>query len=157
MLLAILYYVRPYLVFSMTSIYHSLCTSFFKSGGRTMAHNWADVALQWRHNGLNGVSNHQPHHFLLNRLFGRRSEKTSKFRVTGLCAGPVTRKMFPFDDAIMRLSDVGSLMSKQSDQQCVDRWHFQSILFTQLYKWVSQMRAILAARCEPGHASRCAI
>ena len=43
--------------------------------------------LQWRHNGLDSVSNHQPHHCLLNRLFGRRSKKTSKLRVTGLCAG----------------------------------------------------------------------
>ena len=63
--------------------------------------------LRWRHNGHDGVSNHQPRHCLLNRLFGCRSKKTSKLRVTGLCAGnsphkwPVTRKMFPFDDVIM--------------------------------------------------------
>ena len=43
--------------------------------------------LQWRHDGLESVSNHQPHHCLLSRLFGRRSKKTSKLRVTGLCAG----------------------------------------------------------------------
>ena len=43
--------------------------------------------LQWRHNGRDGVSNHQPHNCLLNRLFGRRSKKTSKLRATGLCAG----------------------------------------------------------------------
>ena len=43
--------------------------------------------LRWRHNGIDGVSNHQPHHCLLNRLFGCRSKKTSKLRVTGLCAG----------------------------------------------------------------------
>ena len=36
---------------------------------------------------ISGVSNHQPHHCLLSRLFGRRSKKTSKLRVTGLCAG----------------------------------------------------------------------
>ena len=48
--------------------------------------------LPWRHNGRDGVSNHQPHHCLLNGLFRRRSKKTSKLRVTGLCAGnsPVT-------------------------------------------------------------------
>ena len=69
--------------------------------------------LHWRHNDHNGVSNHQLHGCLLNRLFGRRSKKTSKLRVTGLCVGnspgpvnsphkgPVTRKMFPFDDVIM--------------------------------------------------------
>ena len=50
------------------------------------------MTLQWRHNGRDGVSNHQPQHCLLNRLFGRRSKKTSKLRVTGLSAGnsPVT-------------------------------------------------------------------
>ena len=70
-------------------------------------------SLQWRHNGRNSVSNHQPHDCLLNRLFRRWSKNTSKLRVTGLCAGnspgtgefqhkwPVTRKMFPFDDVIM--------------------------------------------------------
>ena len=46
-----------------------------------------DITLQWRHNGHDGVSNHQPHHCLLNRLFGRRSKNTPKLRVTGLCAG----------------------------------------------------------------------
>ena len=50
------------------------------------------VPLQWRHNRHHVVSNHQPHHCLLKRLFGRRSKKTSKLRVTGLCEGnsPVT-------------------------------------------------------------------
>ena len=28
--------------------------------------------LQWRHNGRDGVSDHQPHYCLLNRLFRRR-------------------------------------------------------------------------------------
>ena len=70
-------------------------------------------ALRWRHNDHDSVSNHQPLGCLLNRLFRRRSKKTSKLRVTGLCVGnspgpvnsphkgPVTRKMFPFDDVIM--------------------------------------------------------
>ena len=71
--------------------------------------------LQWRHNGRDGVSNHQPHHCLLNRLFRRRSKKTLKLRVTGLCREihrwpknsphkwPVTLKTFPFDDVIVKL------------------------------------------------------
>ena len=42
--------------------------------------------LLWRHYGRDGVSNHQPHDCLLNRLFRRRSKRTSKIRVTGLCA-----------------------------------------------------------------------
>ena len=45
------------------------------------------VTLRWRHNDHAGVSNHQPHSCLLNRLFRRKSKKTSKLRVTGLCAG----------------------------------------------------------------------
>ena len=69
--------------------------------------------LLWRHNGHSSVSNHQPHDCLHNRLFRRRSNQTSKLPVTGLCVGnspgpvnsphkgPVTRKMFPFDDVIM--------------------------------------------------------
>ena len=43
---------------------------------------WSIVGLQWRHNDHDGVSNHHPHDCLLNRLFRRRSKKTSK-----LCAG----------------------------------------------------------------------
>ena len=39
------------------------------------------------YNDHDGVSNHQPHGCLLNRLFRRRSKKTSKLRVTGLCGG----------------------------------------------------------------------
>ena len=61
---------------------------------------------QWRHNWLDSVSNHQPHHCLLSRLFGCRLKKASKPRVTGLLPvnsphkWPVTQKMFPFDDVI---------------------------------------------------------
>ena len=67
------------------------------------------ILLLWRHNGGYGVSNHQPHDSLLNRLFKCRSKKTSKHRVTGLFGGeftghrPVTRETFPFDDVIICL------------------------------------------------------
>ena len=43
--------------------------------------------LRWRHNGRDRDSNHHPHGCLLNRLFRRRSMKTSKLCVTGLCVG----------------------------------------------------------------------
>ena len=46
-----------------------------------------NVSLQWCHNQRDGVSNHQPHDCLLNRLFRRRSKKTPKLCVTGLCLG----------------------------------------------------------------------
>ena len=42
--------------------------------------------LVWRHNGRDGVSTHQPHDCLLNLSCRCRSKKTSKLRVTGLCA-----------------------------------------------------------------------
>ena len=51
---------------------------------------WYDVGflpLQWRHNEHDGVSNHQTRDCSLNRLFMRKSKKTSKLRFTGLCVG----------------------------------------------------------------------
>ena len=107
-----------------------------RSGSRTISHSggqpsWQqpetqrckiNSSLQWRYNERNGISNHQPHDCLLNRLLRRRSKKTPKLCVTGLCEenspvtgefpsqrGPVTRKMFPFDDNIMFLRRNGIL------------------------------------------------
>ena len=57
---------------------------------------WFDNALQWRHNEHDGVSNHQPHDCLLNRLFKAQIKENIKFPrhwpLCGLCAGhsPVT-------------------------------------------------------------------
>ena len=50
------------------------------------------MSLQWRHNGRDGVSNQRRLDCLHNCLFRRRSKKTWKLRVTGLCEGnsPVT-------------------------------------------------------------------
>ena len=68
---------------------------------------------QWRHNERDGVSNHQLHDCLLNRLFRRRSKKLQSSASMDFVRGihrwpvnsphkrPVTRKMFPFDDVIM--------------------------------------------------------
>ena len=58
-----------------------------KDMGRVMEVHAVFFTLQWRHNGRNSISNHQPHDCLLNRLLRCRSKKTSKLRVTGLCAG----------------------------------------------------------------------
>ena len=74
------------------------------------------LPLRWRHNGCDSVSNHQPHYCLLNRLFRRRKKNIKAprhwpfFGELGTGGGPVnsphkwpvTRKMFPFDDVIMR-------------------------------------------------------
>ena len=70
-------------------------------------------SLRWRHNEHDSVSNHQPYDCLLNCLFRRRSKITSSSAslafvrgihrgpVNSLQKGPVTRKIFPFDDVIM--------------------------------------------------------
>ena len=58
-----------------------MCLSHCKNGS-TIHHT-----LWWCHNECDGISNHQPQDCLLNRWFRRSSKKTSKLRVTGLCAG----------------------------------------------------------------------
>ena len=80
--------------------------------------------LKYRHNEHDGVSNHWRLDCLLNRLFRRRSNKTSKLRVTGLGKGnpPVTggfptqrasnTEMFPFDKVIMVYPETVICMQK---------------------------------------------
>ena len=76
-----------------------------------------DKALQWRHNRSDGVSNHEPRHCLLNRSFGHRSKKTSKLRVTGLCAGnsPLTGE-FPAQKA-RNAENFSHLMTSSCDNK----------------------------------------
>ena len=60
------------------------------------------IYLQWRHNGCDGVSNHQPHGCLLNRIFRCRKRESSaslaflrgihRWPVNSLHKWPVTRK-----------------------------------------------------------------
>ena len=101
------------------------------------------ITLHWRHNDHDGVSNHQPHGCLLTRLLRGRSKKTSKLRVTGLCGGnspgsvnsphkgPVTRKMFPFDDVIInwmhssRKQDLVSLSRGLNASDGETSWHIR--------------------------------
>ena len=85
---------RPLWV-KVTSLYDYSCASYvtlrdmgkFDPYQSTTKYNKAQNALQLRHNGRDSISNHQPHDCLLNRLFRRRSKKTSKLRVNCLCAG----------------------------------------------------------------------
>ena len=87
-------------------------------------------SLLWNHIEGDGVTNHQRLDCLLGRLFRSTSKKTSKLRVAGLCEGnhcwpvdsthkgPITRKMFPFDDVITILSRFGqSRRWDTNDQQ----------------------------------------
>ena len=100
------------------------------------------LSLQWRHNGRNSVSNHQPHHCLLNGLFRRRSKKTSKLRITGLCVGNLpgtgefpaqmasNTEKSPFDDVIMMyvVGFVDSWHTKpsKSESACFSYTHISS-------------------------------
>ena len=69
--------------------------------------------LEWRHNGRDGVSNHQLHHCLLHFADQRKQQSSAslafgtgdRWPVNSPHKWPGTWKMFPFDDAIM-LSDV---------------------------------------------------
>ena len=61
----------------------TLCTFFYP----VYNHIITPHPLQWHHKGHGGISNHQPQHCSLNSLFRRRSKKTSKLCITGLCAG----------------------------------------------------------------------
>ena len=65
----------------------------------------------WHHNERDGVSNHQPHDCLLNRLFGANTKNQSsaslafvrgirRWPVNSSNKGPVTRKMYPSCGAI---------------------------------------------------------
>ena len=81
-------------LFKMATI--SQCSNFLISAGRGCCRS-LNISLQWHHNGDDGVSNHQPHYCLLNRLFRRRTKKTPKLPHKG----PVTWKKFPFDDVII--------------------------------------------------------
>ena len=65
------------------------CNTSLRSAAfhRSCLKSSSPLSLHWRHNDHDSVSNHQPHECLLNRLFRRRSKKTSKLRVTGLCVG----------------------------------------------------------------------
>ena len=88
---------------------------YAKHSSRTIYFCGEWFPLQWRHHERDGVSNHRCLDYLHNRLFRRRSKKTSKLCVTGVCLGnssrwpvesphkvPVTRKTFPFDGVIMK-------------------------------------------------------
>ena len=118
---------------------------------RTCNFREISISLLWCHNGCDGVSNHQLHDCLLNRLFRCKSKKTSKLRVTGLCAGnsPVTGE-FPaqmnsnaksvsiwwrhhakcFD---MRVAEPGTNHNSiKSDMKLIKRLSYSAILWTLL-------------------------
>ena len=70
------------------------------SGGNLPIRKWAcDVRqhcpLQWRHNGHDGVSNHQPHDCLLSRLFRRGSKHQSSASLAFFAGNSPVTNEFP--------------------------------------------------------------
>ena len=104
-----------------------------------------------RHNGLDGVSNHQPYHALLKSLFRRKSKKTSaslafvrgihRWPVNSPHKWPVTRKMFPFDDVIMGRKSAGTVMTIYLPK--ISRKHIHCNNGETLYRKQKQMHRLL--------------
>ena len=120
-------------------------------------------SLQWRHNECDGVSNHQPHDCLLNRLFRRRSKKISisaslayvrgihRSLVNSPHKGPVTWKMFSFDEVIMLLIFISLLeigitffvSFKSIIHDLLRLVCFDSISFELLWYWKNESTACI--------------
>ena len=89
------------------------------------------------HNGRDGDSNHQHHECLLDRLFRRTSKKTSKLRVTGLCAGnsPVTGE-FPAQNA-SNVENVSIWWRHHVPRGCRCEWDGQDCFASNMTKQVT--------------------
>ena len=93
-------------------------------------------SLQWCHNERHSVSNHQRLECFLNSSFRRRSTKTSKLRVPGLCQGnPPVTDGFPSQ----RPSSAGNVSSwwrnhvqhsSRQELKCLLRWNWSKWLRT---------------------------
>ena len=107
----------PYL--SLTCELWGVCCEEFREN--YLCYNGSTMyTLQWCHDQCDGVSNHWHLHCFLHHLFRHRSEKKSsislafmrriyRWLVDSPYKGPVTRKMFPFDDVIM-FTGIGPLV-----------------------------------------------
>ena len=87
-------------------IYLIVWVLFIKSSNYWHETKYPLGTLQWRHNGRHGASNHRRLDCVLNRLFRCRSKKYQSSALLAFVRGihrwiPRTRKMFPFDDAIV--------------------------------------------------------
>ena len=117
-----------------------------------MHHSWKSLAycltLQWGHNEGVGVSNELCPDCLLNRLFSRRSKKTSKLRVTGLCEGnpPVTGG-FPSQGA-SNVEDVSIWWRHHQTWPELDSW--QAIHHTLSFRFLFSLAGcrIISLQCD---------
>ena len=93
---------------------------------------WAhdnDVIMNERY----GVSNHQPHDCLLHCLYRHRSKKTSKLRVSGLCAGnrwiPHTKgqqlwcALHVYHDDMCNTGLIATFLKYQGRQSIISLWY----------------------------------
>ena len=109
------------------------------------------LALQWRHNEREGVSDYKPRYCLLNRVIRRRSKKTPNHRFTGLCArnSPVTGEFraqktsnaenVPIWWCILwQISQVGDTLSMRSLEISIDLFHQELPRPYSLYYSISQ-------------------
>ena len=91
----------------------------------------SNFPLQWRHNERDGVSNYQRIDSLFHRLFMDRKHQNSaslafvggihRWRVNSPHKGPVTRKVFPFDDVII-LSRNAQVLHFGQTLWCLIHW-----------------------------------
>ena len=90
-------------------------------------------SLQWRHNEYEDVLSRHRLDCLLNRLSRRRSKKTSKLRVTGLCEGnsPVTGE-FPAQRASN--ADNVSIWWRHNDSNSTATDKFNNIILFQSFE-----------------------
>ena len=129
---------------SVSLNYNQLCSDVTWASWRFsfLGMRWIVQLLQWRHNGRDGVSNHQPPDCLLNRYSGadqRKHQSTAslafvrgihRWPVNSPHKWPVKRKMFSFDDVIMQLAKVNSKESIKAphfagpfwEESLGDRW-----------------------------------
>ena len=79
-----------------------------------LQHIYLPMTLQWCHNGCDGISNHQPHDYstVYSGSDQRKHQSSASLAfvrgihwwpVNSLQKWPVMRKMFPFDDVIMKM------------------------------------------------------
>ena len=80
-----IYNIRSFTICNDNSL--RLGNAYKRQWTRSSLNQMIICSLQKHHHERYGVSNHQPRDCLLNRLFRHRWKKTSKLRVTGLCAG----------------------------------------------------------------------
>ena len=102
--------------------------------------------LQWRHNERDGVSNHRRQECVLNRLFraDQRKHQSSaslafvkgihRWPVNSPLKGPVTRKMFPFDDVIMT-SHVNQ--DQVNELKISGKYSYMHLTKTDQYQWLN--------------------